>query len=99
MAKKKESLLSSSRESSYERGVYLFLSLFRFFGFAMAVALIFTIPKQPPTGWHMLLIIGLVGVYSILKIIFRFRLWQRDVVTYMVAGGDLAVCIALVLLT
>ncbi|MBI4180962.1 MAG: hypothetical protein HY528_03440 [Chloroflexi bacterium] len=95
----KEYLLLPSRKSSYERGIYFFLTVFRFFSFALAVALIFTIPQQPSTNWQMLLIISLVGFYTIMKFIFRFRLWQRDYVTYIILVGDLAVCLALVLLT
>jgi len=95
----KERIWLLPRQSSYERGIYIFLSSFRFFSFALAVALIFTIPNRPPIEWQMLLIITLFGIYTILKILFRFRLWQRDLVTYTILVGDLAVCLALVLLT
>lgn len=88
-----------TRESPYERGIYLFLSFFRFFSFALAVTLIFTIPKEPPTDLRMLLIISIVGAYTILKILVHFRLWQWDILTYTILGGDLAICLALVLLT
>lgn len=95
----KEHILLPPRQSTYERGIYIFLSSFRFFSFALAVALIFSIPNHPPTSWQMLLTISLVGFYTTLKIIFRFRLWQWDLVTYTIVVGDLAVCLALVLLT
>lgn len=86
-------------ETSYERGVYVFLSTFRFFSFALATALMATIPKRPLIDWQTLLIISLVGFYTILRILFRFRLWQSDVMTYTMLGGDLVVCVALILLT
>ncbi len=95
-AVKKLQLLQSY---DYERSIYIFLSAFRFLGFAVAAALIFTIPDEPPTDLLTIIIIGLVGVYTILKIIFRFRLLQRDFLTYTILGGDLAVCVALVALT
>ena len=95
----KESLDISLPQSSYERNIYIFLSFFRFFSFALALALMFTIPQEPITSLRMLIIISLLGVYTILKIIFRFRLWQTDVVTYTILAGDAAICIALVLLT
>jgi len=88
-----------SGQPPYEKDIYLFLSTFRFFSFALAVSLIYTIPKQPLTNLWMLLTVSLIGIYTILKIILRFRLWQRDFVTYMILGGDLAICLALVLLT
>ena len=81
----------------YERGIYIFLSTFRFLAFALAIALIFAVPGEPPAGAWMLLVIGLVGVYTIFKVLFPFRLWRRDFITYAILGGDLVVCLALVL--
>lgn len=95
----KEQTLLPSSQSPYERGIYIFLSSFRFFSFALAVALIFSIPNHPPIDWQTLLIISFLGVYTIPKTIFRFRLWQWDLLTYTILVGDLAVCLALVLLS
>jgi uncharacterized membrane protein HdeD (DUF308 family) len=82
----------------YERGIYIFLSTFRFLAFVLAIALIFGAPKVPADA-QMYLIIGLLGIYTILKILFPFRLWQKNLTTYAVLGGDLVVCLGLVLLT
>jgi signal transduction histidine kinase len=82
----------------YERGIYIFLSTFRFLAFALAIALIFVAPGVPVDA-EMYLFIGLLGIYTILKILFPFRLFQRGFTTYAVLGGDLVVCLALVLLT
>lgn len=95
----KGSLQMLPGESSHERSIYILLSTFRFFSFALAVALVTTLSQEPVISSRMLGIISFVGVYSILKIILRFHLWQRDLLTYMMLGGDMAVCLAIVVLT
>lgn len=82
----------------YERGIYIFLSTFRFLAFVLAIALIFVAPRVP-AGAQMYILTGLLGIYTILKILFPFRLWQKSFMAYAVLGGDLGVCLALVLLT
>ncbi|MBI2860806.1 MAG: sensor histidine kinase [Chloroflexi bacterium] len=47
----------------------------------------------------MVLIFSLVGVYTLARILFHFRLWERGILTYVILAGDLAVCVALVLST
>lgn len=87
-------------EYSYEKGIYLFLTTFRFFSFALAVALATTpVREEPLTSLRMLIIISFVGVYTILRVVLRYHLWQRDLVTYMMLGGELAICLTIVLLT
>ncbi len=81
----------------YERGIYIFLSTFRFLAFALAVALTFAVPGERAAGTSIFLVLGLVGVYTIFKVLFPFRLWRRDFITYAILGGDLVVCLALVL--
>ncbi|MFW0860314.1 MAG: hypothetical protein AAGB97_09235 [Dehalococcoidia bacterium] len=49
----------------YERGIYIFLSTFRFLAFAVAIALIFAVPGEPLADPWMFLVVGLVGVYTI----------------------------------
>ncbi len=85
--------------SPYDRDIYLFLSFFRFAGFTIAATALFSIPKENLADSRMFLLVGSVAAYTILKILFRFRLWQRDIVTYMILAGDLAICVALVFLT
>ena len=82
----------------YEKGIYVFLSTFRFLAFALAIALIVVAPRVPADA-QMYLLAGLLGIYTILKILFPFRLRRRTFTTYAVLGGDLGVCLALVLLT
>jgi len=45
------------------------------------------------------LLLGLVGVYTIVKILFPFRWYQKDFLTYLVLGADLLVCTLLLFLT
>lgn len=91
------SLVAST--SSFERDIHLFLAFFRFAGFALAASLLFSIPGENSANPRIFLIVGSVAAYTILKILFRFHLWQRDIATYMILAGDLVICVALVLLT
>ncbi len=99
MASMKQFLFGKSRPSEYEVGVYMFLSTFRFFSFALATALIFTISPRPMIDWPRLLIAGLLGLYTISKVLFRFRPLSRKSLTYTVLVIDLVICLAAVLLT
>ncbi len=99
MASMKRFFFGESRPSSYEIGVYTFLSVFRFFSFAIATALIFTIPSRPIISWPILLVTGLVWLYTILNVLFRFRHLPRGFLTYGVLVIDLVICMAAVLLT
>ncbi len=85
--------------SPYDRDIYLFLSFFRFAGFTIAATALFSIPRENLANSRVFLLVGSVAAYTILKILFRFRLWQRDIATYMILAGDLAICVALVFLT
>jgi len=80
---------------SYENVIYLFLSLYRFFSYVLAVVLTQAIPldplKEPDVQTY--LIVGLVGFYTLLKV-FSPLLWQqRYPWTYVVLGFDLVACI------
>ncbi len=99
MASMKRFLLGDTRPSTYEMGIYIFLSVFRFFSFALAVALIFTIPMRPMINWPILLVTSLVGLYTVSKVLFRFRHLPAGFLTYGVLVIDLVICLAAVLLT
>ncbi|MBI2830425.1 MAG: sensor histidine kinase [Chloroflexi bacterium] len=93
----KQQFLMSSRQP-YERSIYLFLGAFRFFTFALAMALIFIIPKQL-LDWGTILLIAFIGLYTALRILFHFPIWQRYSLAYSMLGIDLVVCLIAVLLT
>lgn len=86
----------------YEGGIYLFLSLYRFFSFALAIILMQVIPPPgttPLTDFQLYLIIGLLGAYTALRVSSPFRWWQRPTLAMLLLGVDLLICIFLVLYT
>jgi len=83
------------RPMSYENVIYLFLSLYRFFAYVLAVLLIQAIPLDSPTEPELrtYVILGLVGGYTLLKV-FSPLLWQeRYPWTYIVLAFDVVACI------
>ena len=84
----------------YERDIYLFLSLYRFFAYGLAVVLIQALQTEDTAlGLQTYLLLGTVGVYTLLKVIGPLRWWQMDPMTYIVLGGDLLVALLALLLT
>ena len=61
----------------YEREIYLFLSLYRFFAYGLAVVLIQALPgRQDPLGTGTYLLLGGMGVYTLLKVLGPLR-WRE----------------------
>jgi signal transduction histidine kinase len=86
---------------SYDSTIHLFLSLFRFFSYILAVLLIQVIPlntTQAP-DLQLYIIIGCVGLYTLVKVFSRFHWNRENTTTYMILGGDVLVCIVLLLFT
>ena len=83
----------------YERDIYLFLSLYRFFAYGLAVVLIQVVPGATTVGSQTYLLLATVGLYTLVKVMGPLRWWQRDPMTYIVLGGDLLVCLLALLLT
>ncbi|MCH8206902.1 MAG: sensor histidine kinase [Chloroflexi bacterium] len=87
--------------TKYERDIYLFLSLYRFFAYGLAVILIQVValdtPSEPPARTYVLL--SAVGIYTLLKVLGPLRWWREDPSTYVVLGGDALVCIVILMLT
>ncbi len=89
----------SRKPPSYEQSIYHLLSLYRFFSFALGVGLmVFVLPQTRENFWVYLLL-GLLGLYTILKVFAPFRWWQRDLLTHLVLWGDLVLCLFAVLFT
>ena len=77
------------------KNVTLFLSGFRGFTFLVAVAqmiILSPLANVPPETY---VLIGLVGAYTIAKILVPFRWYQKDIVTYLVLGADVLACASL----
>lgn len=77
------------------RKVNLFLSGFRGFAFLVAVAQMITLSPLANVPPETYLLLGLVGAYTVAKILVPFRWYQRDVLTYSVLGADVLVCASL----
>ena len=87
--------------TKYERDIYLFLSLYRFLAYGLAVILIQGVALDTgfDTPLRNFVLISAVGVYSLLKVLGPLRWWRQDSSTYIVLGGDALVCLVLLLLT
>jgi len=88
--------------AKYEREVYQFLSVYRFSAYALAV--MFTqipvslaAPAMPATQIY--IVLGVLGVYTLLKVFSPLRWRERGVLTYLILAGDFLICILLVLFT
>lgn len=88
--------------TKYEKEIYQFLAFYRFLSFALAV--MFTqvgptlgVSRVPPNQLYMIL--GILGVYTILKVFFplHWQKWGRG--TYVILGSDFLICILLVIYT
>lgn len=85
--------------TTYERDIYLFLSLYRFFAYGLAVVLIQVVPGVAEIGLQTYLLLASVGVYTLIKVVGPLRWWDRDPMTYVVLGGDLLVCLLALMFT
>ncbi|MCZ6890918.1 MAG: sensor histidine kinase [Chloroflexi bacterium] len=89
-------------DSRYERNIFLFLSLYRFLAYGLAVVLIQTVPlggeEDTLSGQDYTLLSGF-GVYTLFKILGPLRWREEGLMTYIMLGGDLLLATVAVLLT
>jgi len=88
-------------KTRYEKDIYQFLSLYRFFSFGIAVLLLQVVPlatSRAPDP-EIYYILGSVGMYTFLKVFSPFRWTPKGAMIYVILGGDLLVCVTLVLYT
>lgn len=85
----------------YERDIFLFLSLYRFFAYGLAVVLIQVVPLDTAAepSLRSYIYLGLLGFYTLLKVLGPLRWWKQDPATYVVLAGDVLVCTLMLLLT
>ncbi len=87
----------------YEREAYQFLAAYRFLSYALAV--MFTqVPLSPLSALvipdlQLYIILGTLGVYSILRVFSPLRWRERSTITYLILIGDFLLCILLVIYT
>lgn len=88
--------------TKYERNAYQFLSAYRFVSYALAVMFTQVGPVPSAAGIPELqlnIILGVLGVYSLLRVFSRLRWREGSSVTYAILTGDFVVCIVLVIYT
>jgi signal transduction histidine kinase len=88
--------------STYEKEAYQFLAAYRFVAYALAVMFsslvpALTAPAIPPAQLY--IILGILGVYTTLKVFSPLRWRERSPMTYLILVGDFALCITLVIAT
>jgi len=86
----------------YEKEAYQFLAVYRFLAYALAVMFtqvtpFLSAPGMPPTQLY--IILGTLGVYTLLKVFSPLRWQARSTLTYMILIGDFLLCILLVIYT
>jgi signal transduction histidine kinase len=86
----------------YEKEVYQFLAVWRFLAYALAVMFsqIETfpgVPAMPPLQLY--IILGILGVYSVLRVFSPLRWKERGAITYLILVGDFLLCVLLVVNT
>ncbi|MBI4186347.1 MAG: sensor histidine kinase [Chloroflexi bacterium] len=89
-------------QTRYEKGAHQFLSGYRFLSYALAVMFIQVTPALSAprmSGLQIYVIIGALGVYSMLKVFSPLRWRERSPVTYFILAGDFVLCILLVVFT
>ncbi len=85
----------------YERDIFLFLSLYRFLAYGLAVVLIqvVSLGEEDAFSRQDYVLLSSFGVYTLVKVLGPLRWREEGVITYVVLGGDLLVCVIALLLT
>ena len=92
----------SSMFDKYEKEAYQFLAIYRFLSYALSVmftqvgsTLIATAMSEAQTY----IILGVLGVYTVLRVFSPLRWRERGMITYLILFGDFILCIILVVYT
>ncbi|MFC1872780.1 sensor histidine kinase [Chloroflexota bacterium] len=94
--------MTTNMRTKYERQSFLFLSTFRFISYALAV--MFT---QLPSAINQMnisyqqayIILGALGVYTLLRIFSPLRWQEKSLMTYIILSGDFLLCILIIIFT
>ena len=87
-------------KTRYEREAYQFLAVYRFLAYALAVLFTQVTPAlSTMSSTQLYIILGTLGVYSILKVFSPLRWQARGTMTYLILTGDFLLCILLVIYT
>jgi signal transduction histidine kinase len=86
----------------YEKEAYQFLAIYRFLSYALSVMFIQVgsalVATAMPEG-QTYIILGVLGVYTVLRIFSPLRWRERGMTTYLILFGDFVLCITLVVYT
>jgi len=84
-----------------EKSIHLFLSLHRFFAYGLAVMLVqgFGLSTAEDPSLRTNIQLGIVGLYTLLKVLGPLRLWRQGPSTYILLGGDALVGLVILLIT
>lgn len=86
----------------YEREAYLFLAVYRFLAYALAVMFSQVSPLLGAPGIpdiQLIIILSTLGVYSVLRVFSPLRWRERGLMTYLILVGDFLLCILLIIYT
>ncbi len=90
-------------QSRYEKEAYQFLAVYRFLAYALAVMFTQIGPSplivQSMPDLQTYIILGTLGVYTVLRVFAPLRWRQRSLMTYLILLGDFTLCIMLVIYT
>ena len=86
----------------YEKEAYQFLAIYRFLSYALSVmftqvgtTLAATVMSEAQTY----IILGVLGVYTVLRVFSPLRWRERGMITYLILFGDFILCTILVVYT
>ncbi len=88
--------------TKYEKEAYQFLAVYRFLAYALAVMFTQVVPALHAAGMSNLQVyvtLGILGVYTILKVFSPLRWRERSTMTYLILMGDFLLSITLVIFT
>ena len=86
----------------YEREAYQFLAVFRFLSYALAVMFTQVTPSLGSSALsdtQLYIILGVLGIYSLLRVFYPLRWREKSPMTYLILAGDFLLCILLVIYT
>lgn len=85
----------------YEKEAYQFLAVYRFLSYALAVLFsqVPTIGVKPLPDLQLIIILSILGVYSLLRVFSPLRWRERGTMTYLILAGDFLLSVLLVIYT
>ncbi|MBN2074489.1 MAG: sensor histidine kinase [Dehalococcoidales bacterium] len=86
----------------YEKDAYQFLAIYRFLSYALSVMFTQVGSTMIPTVMSEVqtyIILGVLGVYTVLRVFSPLRWRERGLITYLILFGDFVLCIILVVYT